>query len=226
LPLSWAINAIVIFLKRLQGGLQRQKKSLLLKKHVLGKGKERWLIENLDIIAPLPRFWASRETCTPFLECSALNTSSNKATHIFAKEIVSIVLDMLNLKIVEFQKIVMEKLLCLPCLHLLLPGFFQNQKQLQQCATVWESIFSAWSGLKYGIKEDKYVAHNIVLASSLNSLQAGKCCLGMNKIIIHRAHQQKKVDRFSRIGHKWVKVDKNLWKNGLTQSLWDLVFKW
>jgi len=115
------------------------------------------------------------------------------------KEIVSIVLDMLNLKIVEFQKILMEKLLCLPCLHLLLLGFFQNQKQLQQCATVCESIFSAWSGLKYGITEDKYVAHNIVSSSGLNSLQARKCCLGMNKIIIHRAHQQKKVDRFSKI---------------------------
>ncbi len=99
---------------------------------------------NLKIIAPLPRFWASTETCTPFLECRASNTSSSMATHIFAKEIISIVLDMLNPKTIKFQKIVMEKLLCL---HPLLPGFFQNQKQLQQHAKVCESTFSAWSGL-------------------------------------------------------------------------------
>jgi hypothetical protein len=53
---------------------------------------------NLDIIAPLLRFWASIKTCTPFPECSAPNTHFDKAAHIFAKEIVSIVLDMLNPK--------------------------------------------------------------------------------------------------------------------------------
>jgi hypothetical protein len=65
---------------------------------------------------------------------------------------------MLNPKTIEFQKIVMEKLLCL---HPLLLGFFQNQKQLQQCATICESISNAWSGLKYGIKKDKYVVCNV-----------------------------------------------------------------
>jgi hypothetical protein len=74
---------------------------------------------------------------------------------------------------------------------------------LQQCATVCESIYSGWNGLKYGIKKDKYVVHNVaelivVSFSGLNCLQVGKRCLGMNKIIIHKVHQQKKVDRFSR----------------------------
>jgi len=128
LALSWAINAIGLFPKRLQGGLQRQKKSLLLKKTHSRQKQRKMAMTNLDIIVPLPRFWASIKTYTPLLECCAPNTSSDKAAHIFAKEIVSIVLDMLNPKIIEFQKIVMEKLLCLPCLHPLLPGFFQNQK--------------------------------------------------------------------------------------------------
>jgi len=97
----------------------------------------------------------------------------------------------------------MEKLLCLPCLHPLLPRFFQNQKQLQQCAIVCESISSAWSGLKDGIEKDKYVVRNVaeiivVSSSGLNCLHAWKSCLGTNKIIVHSVHQQKKVDRFSR----------------------------
>ncbi len=73
----------------------------------------------------------------------------------------------------------MEKLLCLPCLHPLLLGLFQNQKQLQQCATIGESISNAWSGLKYAIEKDKYVIHNVVEAilvsfGGLNSLQVKK----------------------------------------------------
>jgi hypothetical protein len=165
-------------------------------------------MENLDIIAPLPRFWASTKACIPILECSAPNTGSNRVPHIFAKEIVSIVLDMLNPKTIEFQKIVMEKLLCLPCLHPHLLGFFQNQKQLQQCATVGESIYSAWTGLKYAIKKDKYVIRNVVEAivvsfGDLNSLQAKNRCLGMNKIIVHRVHQRRKLIDSQEIRHKW-----------------------
>lgn len=123
------------------------------------------------------------------------------------------------------------KLWCLPCLHPLLLGFFQNQKQLQQCATICESISNAWSGLKYGIKKDKYVVRNVakvimVSSSGLNCLQARKRCLTMNKIIVHRMHQRKKLIYFQEIGHNWVKVDRKLMKDGLTQFLQDLVFKW
>jgi hypothetical protein len=208
-----------------------QKKSLLLKKTRSRQRQRKMAMANLDIIAPLPRFWASIKTCIPLPKCNAPNTSFDKAAHIFAKEIVSIVLDMLNPKTIEFQKIMMEKLWCLPCLHPLLPGFFQNQKQLQQCATICKSIYNAWSGLKYGIKKDKYVVRNVakvivVSSSDLNCLQAGKCCLIMNKIIVHRMHQQKKLIYSQEIGHKWVKADRKLRKDGLTQFLRDLVFKW
>jgi len=176
--------------------IAKAKKVIVAKKTRSRQRQRKMVMANLDIIAPLPKLWASIKTCTPFLECSAPNTRFDKATHIFAKEIVSIVLDMLNPKTIEFQKIVMEKLLCLPCLHPLLFGFFQNQKQLQQCATICESISNAWSGLKYGIKKDKYVVHNVVGVivvsySGLNCLQAGKRCLGTNKIIVHR-HINKK----------------------------------
>jgi len=175
LAISWAINTIGLFPKRLQGGLQRQKKVFVIKKTCSRQRQRKMAMANLDIIAPLPKFWASIKTCTPFPKCSAPNTSSDKATHIFAKEIVSIVLDMLNPKTIEFQKIVMEKLLCLPCLHPLLPRFFPNQKQLQQCATVCESISSAWSGLKYGIEKDKYVVRNVVEVIVVSS--SGLNCL-------------------------------------------------
>jgi hypothetical protein len=83
---------------------------------------------------------------------------------------------------------------------------------------------------KFGIKKDKYVVRNIVEAivvssGGLNNLQARKRCLGMKKIIIHRVHQQRKLIDFQEIGHKWVKADIKMKKDGLIQSLHDLVLK-
>jgi len=82
---------------------------------------------NLDIIAPLPRFWASIKTCIPLPKCSAPNTSFDKATHIFVKEIFSIVLDMLNPKTIEFQKIMMESYGAYHAYILSCLGFFKTK---------------------------------------------------------------------------------------------------
>jgi hypothetical protein len=59
---------------------------------------------------------------------------------------------------------VIEKFLCVESWQALLPKFIQNKKHLQQCATVCENITSVWSGLKYGVQKDKYIAHNVVEA--------------------------------------------------------------
>ncbi len=145
-----------------------------------------------------PKFLASIQTCAPFPKCSASNTFTYKGAHNFAKEITCIMLEMLNQKSMEFQRTMMEKFLNLPSLQPLLLEFVQNPKKIQQCAIVCENIASAWSGLKFCIGKDKYVARNVVepiMVSSSNpqSLQAIKSCLGMNKRTIQRASVWRKL---------------------------------
>ncbi len=152
----------------------------------------------VEVPITLLEFWVLGQTCVPLLECSAPNTFTDRDAHNFAKEITCIMLEMLNQNSIEFQRTMMEKFLHLLSLQPLLPKFVQNQKRIQQCAAVCESIASAWSGLKFGIEKDKYVAQKIVKAIVVSSsgpvsLQATKSCLGMNKRTIQRVFRLKKL---------------------------------
>ncbi len=96
---------------------------------------------------------------------------------------------------------------------------------------VCDNITNAWSGLKFGIEKDKYVGQNaievVVMSSSgPKSLQATKSCLGMNKRTIQRAFRQRKLLDSQEVGHKWVKRDRKSRRDGMTQTLQDLVFNW
>jgi len=78
--------------KKASRRIAKAKKVITAKKRCSRQRQKEMAMANLRIIAPLPRFWASTKTCTPLPKCSAPNTSFDKATRIFVKEIVSIVL--------------------------------------------------------------------------------------------------------------------------------------
>ena len=172
---------------------------------------------------------------TPSPECDRNpiegQSSSSKAASRFGKNWAVSLLQETNTRGLEFQKMVVESILCSTTLQHVMPEYVLKRKKLLGCEAVCDSIASAWDHLKFGHSKDKYVARNVVevavgsTTSGSNMLGAAKC-IGLNRRAVLRGSHRRQLLDAKEDNECWAKGDRKARKDSIPEEIKDLVGKW
>lgn len=131
----------------------------------------------------------------------------------------------------EYQRVFFQKLIEQLVLENVVPDYVSQRRQLQLSRVVCDGLAQAWSGLKYGIGRDRYLARNVIEAAVISigderCMRAAATCVGMNKRTIRRAIQRRSLLNDRSDGEVWAKIYRRKRKDALEQSVVDRVISW
>ena len=158
-------------------------------------------------------------------------SSSSKAASRFGQNWAVSLLEETNTRGLEFQKKVVESILCSTALQHVMPKYVLKRKKLLGCEVVCDSIASAWDHLKFGVGKDNYLARNVVEAavvsatSGSNMMGAGKC-IGLNRRSLLRASHRRQLLDAKEESECWAKGDRKPIKDSIPEDVKSLVGKW
>ncbi len=158
-------------------------------------------------------------------------SSSTRTASRFGKNWVVSLLEETNTRGLEFQKMVVESILCSTALQHVMPEYVLKRKKLLGCEAVCDSIASAWDQLKFGKGKDIYVARNVVevavgsTTSGSNMLGAGKC-IGLNRRAVLRGSKRRQLLDAKEDNECWAKGDRKPRKDMIPEDVKSLVGRW
>jgi hypothetical protein len=164
------------------------------------------------------------------LECLEL-ASINRAAAAHAKRLAFALAEETGKRGLQYQRVVLKKLLEQPTLREALPDFVSQKRELEDCRVVCDGLADAWSGLKYGIGRDRYLARNVIEAAVISigddrCMRAAGRCIGMNRRTLRRAKQRRDLLNKRSDGEVWARIYRKRRKDAVDQSVVDLTVAW
>lgn len=131
----------------------------------------------------------------------------------------------------EYQRVFFQKLIEQPLLETLVPEYVKQRRQLELSRVVCDGLAQAWSGLKYGIGRDRFLAKNVIEAAVISigddrCMRAAATCVGMNKKTVRRAIQRRSLLNKRSDREVWAKIFRRKRKDALEQWVVDRVISW
>lgn len=111
------------------------------------------------------------------------------------------------------------------------PEYVSKRRQLELSRVVCDGLAEAWSGLKYGIGKDRFLARNVIEAAVISigddrCMRAAATCVGMNKRTVRRAIQRRSLLNDRSDGEVWAKIYRRKRKDALEECVVDRVISW
>lgn len=155
----------------------------------------------------------------------------NRAAAAHAKRLAFALAEDTGKRGLQYQRAVFKKLLEQRILREVLPDFVLQKRELEECRVVCNGLADAWSGLKYGIGRDRFLARNVIEAAVISigddrCMRAAGRCVGMNRRTVRRAMQRRDLLNKRSDGEVWAKICRKRRKDALDQCVVDLVVAW
>lgn len=210
---------------------QRRKEALRVEKvrvkNLQNRAKNREL-ERIRLARSLTQQTTSSTESSEPLNCTV---SFDRAAAKHARDLAYTVNELTSGRGLEYQRAVLDKFLEHPLLAHVLPDSVLNRKRLEHCRIVCNGLADAWSGLKYGVGRDRYLARNVIEAAVISvkddeCIQAAARCIGMNRKTLRRALKRRHSLNQGVEGEMWAKNDRRKRKDALQESTIDVVVSW